>query len=73
MSETLDAIDTKYMTIRCPRGGGSQYFILKDFHSMVLLALVNADYCFCWVDVGRSSVSKIWGSDINESSTNQSE
>ncbi len=37
-----------------PKGGGSLYSIYKKFHSIVLMALVDADYKFIWIDVGTN-------------------
>ena len=42
------------MAIRCPRRGGSLYHNYKGFHSIVLMALVDGDYQFLWVDVGAA-------------------
>ena len=43
MPHVLDALDGKHIAIRCARGGVSQYFNVKDFQSIVLLALRDVD------------------------------
>ena len=49
---TLGAIDGKHVRIRNPRLAGSHYYNYKRYYSIVLLALVDADYKFLFVDVG---------------------
>ncbi len=61
----LGAIDGKHIAIKCPKGGGSLYFNYKKFHSIVLMALVDADNKFIWIDVGANdsaSDAKIFNS-----------
>lgn len=46
------AIDGKHVRVRCPSNAGSAFFNYKDFHSVVLLAIVDANLKFIAVDVG---------------------
>jgi hypothetical protein len=61
----LGAIDGKHVACRCPPGAGSTYFNYKKFHSVILLALVDSDYKFRWVDIGGRGAAgdaQIWNS-----------
>ena len=49
------AVDGSHLPIKCPNGGAQamkQYFSFKGFYSIVLMALVDAEYGFIWASVG---------------------
>ena len=49
---TVGALDGKHIRIRNPAGAGSHYFNYKKYYSIVMLALVDAEYKFMFLDVG---------------------
>jgi len=63
----IGAIDGKHINIQCPINAGSTYYNYKGSHSIVLLAIVDADYKFITIVVGsygRNSDGGIFSNSI---------
>lgn len=48
----IGAIDVKHITFSASKSLGSAYYNYKNSHSIVLLALVDANYNFRYIDIG---------------------
>ena len=63
----LASINGKHISIQCPIIGGALYFDYKEFHSTVLLALIDAEYKFLAIDVdsyGKISDGNIFSKSV---------
>ncbi|XP_052809375.1 uncharacterized protein LOC128237834 [Mya arenaria] len=61
------AVDGKHVACRCHNSSGSTYYNYKGFYSVVIMALVDADYKFIWAGKGAASDAHIYnGSELKE-------
>ncbi|XP_068129774.1 uncharacterized protein [Hyperolius riggenbachi] len=49
----IGAVDGKHIRLICPPCSGSKYHNYKKFFSITLMAVVDADYRFTYIDVGN--------------------
>lgn len=48
----IGTIDDKHVAIRAPLFSGSEYFNYKNSFNIILMAAVDANYCFRYIDIG---------------------
>ncbi len=56
-SHALGALDGKHVRIIKPKKSGTTYYNYKGYFSVVLMALVDADYKFIWTQIGNNGAA----------------
>jgi hypothetical protein len=71
--KSIGAIDGKHIRMWKPKESGSQFFIYKNFFSVVLMAMADAAYCFILAAVtayGSSSDSNVFKTSMDSNKLN---
>ena len=55
------ALDGKHIVLQSPMKSGSLYYNYKNTFSIVLMALVDANYKFLYVDIGTNGITSDGG------------
>ncbi len=59
----IGAVDGEHIRIQAPSACGSEFYNFKGYHSIILFAIVDAEYNFLYIDVdanGRAGDVAVW-------------